>query len=695
MTQRFDYLAGGGEMGAMIGANDWSSTALGPMQDWPEVLHCTLHTVLNSKHPMFIWWGPDLLQFYNDAYRETLGPDRHPSALGQPGPKCWEEIWHMIGPEILSVMGGGPATWHKDRLVPITRDGRRQDVWWTYGYSPIGDRKGVHGVLVICNDITLQRRGQLRHRFLLELADQLKPLSSTEEIVSVATAKLGNYLDASRVMFSEVNESESTFLVRRDWTRKEFGHLAGKTGRLDEFGPDVIRALRAGETVAIEDVLVDPRTRHEERVYSTVDGRSSLFIPLVKDGQLMVVLGVHRAEPYTWTEDDIDSAADLAGRTWAAVENEQAQARLRDTRDHAGAVFDTMTEGFAILDHDWTILQMNAEGVRIMRMPVEDIVERSYWEAFPALKGTELEAVYERVRTSGTAEVVEWLYLYPDGTTAWTEIRVYPALDNGLAFFFRDVSHRKEVEQKLKDADRRKDEFLAMLAHELRNPLAPISSGAALLQRHDLDPAHVRKTSEIIGRQVKHMTSLVNDLMDVSRVTRGLVEIKTDKIDVKSIVALAIEQVRPLIEARRHRLAVDLVAAKAFVQGDHERLIQVIANLLNNAAKYTPEGGNIVLKVEVSPQEVAVSVTDNGIGMAGETVGRVFDLFSQAQRSSDRSLGGLGIGLALVKSLVELHQGSITAQSQGLDRGSVFVIRLPRVDARPVAGQSGPEDAIS
>jgi GAF domain-containing protein len=157
--------------------------------------------------------------------------------------------------------------------------------------------------------------------------------------------QLGKYLDASRVMSSDVNESEETFLIRRDWIGKKFGHLARNTGRLDEFGSDVIRALRAGETVAIEDVLIDPRTRHEERVYSTVDGRSSLFIPLVKDGQLMVVLGLHRAEPYTWTEDDIDTTADLAGRIWAAVKNEQAQARLRDTRDHAGAVFDTMTEG--------------------------------------------------------------------------------------------------------------------------------------------------------------------------------------------------------------------------------------------------------------------------------------------------------------------------------------------------------------
>jgi signal transduction histidine kinase len=150
------FLAGGGEMGALMRAFDWSLTPLGETETWPQSLRTAVRLVLNSQHPMFIWWGPDLTQFYNDAYRRTMGPERHPIALGQRGRECWDEIWDVIGPQIEHVMSGRGATWHEDQLVPVTRHGRREDVWWTYGYSPIDDEGKVGGVLVVCNDITEQ-----------------------------------------------------------------------------------------------------------------------------------------------------------------------------------------------------------------------------------------------------------------------------------------------------------------------------------------------------------------------------------------------------------------------------------------------------------------------------------------------------------------------------------------------------------
>src|SRR3954467_11877845 len=153
-VNRADFLAGGGEMGALTRAHDWSATPVGPPESWPQSLRTALRIVLNTNHPMFIWWGPELIQFYNDAYRQTMGPERHPSALGQPGRECWAEIWPIIGPQIEQVMGGGGATWHEDQLVPVTRHGRLEQVWWTYGYSPIDDDDGVGGVLVVCRDVT-------------------------------------------------------------------------------------------------------------------------------------------------------------------------------------------------------------------------------------------------------------------------------------------------------------------------------------------------------------------------------------------------------------------------------------------------------------------------------------------------------------------------------------------------------------
>ena len=242
-----------------------------------------------------------------------------------------------------------------------------------------------------------------------------------------------------------------------------------------------------------------------------------------------------------------------------------------------------------------------------------------------------------------------------------------------------DITLQKETEEALRENDRRKDKFLAMLAHELRNPLAPISSAANILMLPDVDDVQIKQTSQIIARQVKHMTSLVDDLLDVSRVTRGLIQIEKTPVDFRRVVADAVEQVSPLIQTRRHQLVLDLPEEIAVVCGDNKRLVQVVANMLGNAAKYTQEGGTISLKMEVGPALITLIVEDNGAGMAPQLVEHVFDLFMQAERTSDRSSGGLGLGLALVKSLVDLHEGTVTCASAGLGKGSRFTVSLPRL----------------
>jgi signal transduction histidine kinase/CheY-like chemotaxis protein len=249
-----------------------------------------------------------------------------------------------------------------------------------------------------------------------------------------------------------------------------------------------------------------------------------------------------------------------------------------------------------------------------------------------------------------------------------------------------DVTLRKQVEDELRAANRQKDQFLAMLAHELRNPLAPIMTAAQLLKVGSLDPRSVANASDIIVRQATHMTDLVNDLLDVSRVTRGLVTLEKEELDLNVIVAAAVEQVRPLIDARRHSLTLQLSSRSAHVTGDRTRLVQVISNILNNAAKYTAPGGRITLSVTVDEQRVHVAVRDNGVGIAPDVLPYIFDLFTQAERTPDRSQGGLGIGLALVKSLVALHGGTVSARSEGLGQGSEFCICLPRLATLDGAG---------
>ena len=231
----------------------------------------------------------------------------------------------------------------------------------------------------------------------------------------------------------------------------------------------------------------------------------------------------------------------------------------------------------------------------------------------------------------------------------------------------------------MRAVDRRKDEFLAMLAHELRNPLAPIGAASELLKFIHLDSVRIQQTSEVITRQVKHMTSLIDDLLDASRVSRGLVNLERLPVDARQLVSSAVEQVRPLIDVRRHRLTIQTPPEAAMVHGDQKRLIQVITNILNNAAKYTPEGGNILLTLDVEFDTVLFRVVDDGIGMTPAVIDHVFEMFTQAERTSDRSQGGLGIGLALVKSLVELHNGTVSVFSAGIGNGSQFTVCLPRV----------------
>ncbi|AEG92139.1 candidate histidine kinase, hybrid [Ramlibacter tataouinensis TTB310] len=254
----------------------------------------------------------------------------------------------------------------------------------------------------------------------------------------------------------------------------------------------------------------------------------------------------------------------------------------------------------------------------------------------------------------------------------------------------RDVTEMKASEERLREQDRHKDEFLAVLAHELRNPLAPIRTGLSLLHRPG-PPEAQDKTLHMMERQLGHMVRLVDDLMDISRISTGKVQLRTERTDVRDAVETALESCRPLIEASGHGLQVSLSPEPLCVEADRTRLSQVIGNLINNAAKYTPEGGRIELAASSRDGQVVVSVSDNGAGIAPDMLPKVFDMFSQESRNLQRAQGGLGIGLALVKQLVEMHGGTVVAHSAGLGHGSTFTLALPA--AATGVELAGPQEA--
>jgi signal transduction histidine kinase/DNA-binding response OmpR family regulator len=255
----------------------------------------------------------------------------------------------------------------------------------------------------------------------------------------------------------------------------------------------------------------------------------------------------------------------------------------------------------------------------------------------------------------------------------------------------REIEKTRAAEEKLQDANRRKDEFLAMLSHELRNPLAPIRNAVEVVRR--LQPADPRLAwaRDVVDRQVTHLAGLVDELLDVSRITQGKISLKKEPIELAKVVAHSVETVRAFVDSRGHQLTLNLPPITVWIAGDFGRLAQVIGNLLNNAAKYTPEGGRIELNASVSQGQVKITVRDNGIGIDPDLLPRVFDLFTQGSRTLDRSLGGLGIGLTVVQRLVELHQGRVEVTSEGAGRGTQFTVHLPCI-TEVVAGAPGPAE---
>ncbi len=663
------FLADGGEMGELIRRYDWEATPLGPPRQWPVPLKTSIRLLLTSHHAMFIWWGPDLIQFYNDEYRKTLGPERHPAALGQPGHKCWSDAWHLLRPEIEHVMQGRGAVWHEDREVPLIRAGRLQSTWWNYGLSPIEDDTTVHGVIAICSEVTERHNQRMMlkqsYRALLRSTDQafcvLEPIRD-------AAGKVADF------GYLEVNPA-----------------FEQQTGVADPTGRRMLEIFPDEEPHWIEQVglvTYSGKPQHVQREMPCLGKWFEYDIFPVGEPDTCRVGMLFR----DITTQKSNEAALHASR------RELSEALQKATRQQAllQAILEAAPVAIAVADGQGALSNLNEEIHRLWGrvLPMSrSVAEYADWKGWFA-PGTEHAGLplasddWPLARAlrgeDNPRELIE-IETFDDPPqrksvlASASPIRDGDQKITGAVVALMDVSDRVLAEQELRLAHYRKDNFLTVLAHEMRNPLAPIAAAADVLRIAFPDNAHIQNASSVIARQVKQLTALLDDLLDLSRVSRGTIALEEAELDAKHIVALAVEQAQPLIESRRHTLNVHCGPETAIVRADKRRLLQILTNLLNNAAKYTQEQGVIEINVESQAKQVRIAVRDNGIGMTREFAQHAFDMFAQAEKQSTAAQTGLGIGLALVKRLTELQHGHIELQSEGVGKGTTVTLHFPRI----------------
>ena len=429
-------------------------------------------------------------------------------------------------------------------------------------------------------------------------------------------------------------------------------------------GIELLKALRSTRrTQTIPVLLISGRALDEQRIAGFNEGA---------DGYL--------AKPYTERELRACIGSMLQG---ARLRDQMSRSEARELAERQAMaeraiLLESITDAFYALDGEFRFTYVNQRALDHFGASGESLLGKVLWDVVSLENRTIFQQQYQRAlhqQCSVAFETVSPL------TGRWVEVRAYPARQR-LAVYFRDVTARKRAEERVREVDRRKSEFLAILGHELRNPLAALRYGLHILERSSPPDPTMTSTLSMMDRQMSHLVRLVDDLLDVSRITRGKLELRRQKIFLAEVLERAVDASRSLIDAQHHEMIIDLRVRDLLVDGDPDRLEQVFGNLLSNSAKYTKGGGRITVTLERDRTEALVTVQDNGIGIPPTALDQVFDMFSQVRVSEGNTTDGLGIGLSLVRTLVQLHGGSVGASSEGLGTGSRFTVRLPIATGR-------------
>lgn len=595
-------------------------------------------------------WNAGAERIFGYSAEEAIG--RHISLI-IPAERMSEED------HIVSNLKAGQRIEHFE-TERLKSDGSR--LWVSLTISPIKDGAGnVVGASKIVRDVTRQREADSRERQLLAEA-------------AGANAKFRAFFEQGQ-LFAGILDLDGTLIETNRMSWEGCGYtkeqVVGKKfweGPWWAPSPALVEQIKEGSALAAAG-----ETFRAELKYYVSDGSermTDVTIQPIRD-----VAGQIRFLAMTGT--------DITERKRAEADREKFVAVIESSRDFIGMCdmkgipFFVNRAGLAMVGLD-TLEQARQTPIREFFFPEDQLMI--------------LESFFPSVLEKGHGEIEVRFRHFKTGEGRWMVYKVLTLLDEagqpvGLATVSQDVTERRRLEDDLRnlaadlsEADRRKDEFLAMLAHELRNPLAPISNAVQALRLRGNGAEALHSASELLERQVRQMARLVDDLLDVSRITRGKIELRRERIELAPLIHQAVEAVRVPYKSMNHELTVELPEQPIYLNADAARLTQVIGNLLNNACKFTDKGGHISLNVSRNGEEAVIQVRDDGIGISPENLPRLFDMFTQVDTSLERSRDGLGIGLTLVKSLVEMHGGMVEAHSDGLGRGSRFVVRLPVLD---------------
>jgi PAS domain S-box-containing protein len=678
-----DFLAGGGEMGRLTRAHDWSATPIGAPDAWPQSLRTALRILLNTNHPMFIWWGPELIQFYNDAYRLTMGPERHPSALGQRGRDCWAEIWPIIGPQIEQVMSGGGATWHENQLVPVTRYGRLEQVWWTYGYSPIDEADGVGGVLVVCRDVTKEYLAAqaLREREAeLARVQQIGRIGGLE--VDLRTGfrnrRSPEYLLIHGLPPDAVNETHEDWVARvhpddREVTEKKFR--------------DAVAGNVRDYTVRYRIIRPNDGELRWISVKSTIERDAN--------GNAMRLVGAHtditeQVEAERALQQSEAEQRKLAGQL--AELNATLAERVEEKTRERDRIWNVSQDLLLVANRHGIWQTVNPAWTRTLGWSEAELLNRtSQWLEHPG-DGSVTRAHVEKLIANDTTIRFESRFRHKDGSYRWLSWTGVSEEDRIYAVA-RDITAEKAATDRLKateEALRQSQKMEAVgqltggIAHDFNNLLTGIVGSLDLLQTR-LDQGRTENASRYINAAMtsaNRAAALTHRLLAFAR-RQPLIP---KSVNANQLVVSLEDLLRRTIG---ERIDLEIAASPRLwcTLCDPNQLESALLNLAINARDAMPDGGRLTIATANARIEgigadspallpgdyIRIDVTDTGTGMTPEVAARAFDPFFTTKPIGQ----GTGLGLSMIYGFTRQSNGHVLIDSkQGV--GTTIRLYLPR-----------------